>query len=218
MRKLIIGLFICLSTTPSFCQKWEYRFYGALTNEDFRDFPLFNQPIDRSQIDYPLLNAAVFYVTNEARIEKGLAPLEFQHHLEILAWNHSKAMGEKDFFDHYNREDKNRREPSDRAVFAGIQNPKLAENVSSLGGYKFASYLALADRMVGGWLNSPPHRKTLYSKEAVQLGCGIYYYHGLWQKNKDVWKQGDGFWLGTQNYQLYEKVVSFDPSDPVPTQ
>ena len=197
-------------------RKWDDKYYETLTDATFRDFRLFNQPINLKKIDYKVLNAAVFFVSNEARLEQGLEALNYQPNLEVMAWNHSKAMGERDFFDHHNKRDKKRKSPTDRAGLAGIDNPVVAENIASLGGYKFGSYLELADRLIDGWIDSPPHRKTLYGKDAVQLGCGVYYYTGLWQKNRKIYKQGDGFWLATQNFQLYDEVVTKAAKDKGP--
>ncbi len=198
-------------------KKWSKKLYDKVNNENFREFKLFKNPINLKKIDYALLNAAVFYVSNEARNERGLSILIYQSNLEIMAWNHSKSMGARDFFDHYNKKDKKRREPNDRAKLAGITNPKIGENIGSQGGYKYASYLELADSIVDGWIDSPPHRKTLYSPDAVQLGCGVYYYRGLWQKQRKIAKQGDGFWLSTQNFQLFSRVKAGSAKDKGPS-
>lgn len=133
-----------------------------------------------------------------------------------MAWNHSISMAKNDFFDHFNKKEKKRRSPENRAKLAGIVNPKLGENISAIGGRSFGSYLALADHLVQGWIDSPSHRKTLYSKNALQLGCGVYYFNGLWQKNRAVYKQGNGFWLATQNFQLFTKVKSTTSKDKGP--
>lgn len=185
---------------------WKDDYYNRLNDESFRDYAPFNQAIDLSKPDFKLLNAAVFFVSNEARIEQDIAPLPYQANLEVMAWNHSVRMGQGNFFDHIDKKSKKRRDPSKRAALAGITNPKIAENITAIGGMKFGSYLALADAIVDNWIDSPPHRKALYSKDAVELGCAVYYYEGLWQKNKDIYKQGDGFWLATQNFQLFTKV------------
>lgn len=197
-------------------RKWDDKYYQSLTDENFRDFKLFNQPLNLKRVDYKVLNAAVFFVSNEARIEQGLSALEYQPNLEVMAWNHSRAMGYRNFFDHINKKDKKRREPANRAGLAGIKNPAVAENISAIGGVRFGTYLELADHLIDGWIDSPPHRKTLYGKDAVQLGCGVYYYTGVWQKNKDIYKQGDGFWLATQNFQLFNKVDAEKPKDKGP--
>lgn len=216
-RMVSLLVIVVLTSHSSMAQrKWNDKYYETLTDNNFRDFKLFHQPINLKKIDYKVLNAAVFFVSNEARLERGLEALPYNPHLEIMAWNHSKAMGQKDFFDHINKKDKKRKEPKHRAGLAGITNPLIAENISSIGGYRFGSYLELADYLIDGWIDSPPHRKTLYGTDAVQLGCGVYYYTGVWQKNKDIYKQGNGFWLATQNFQLYERVKAKEAKDKGP--
>jgi len=222
MKKLWVHLIILsllsigLSQPLQAQRKWNDKYYQSLTDENFRDFKLFLKPLNLKKIDYKILNAAVFFVSNEARLEQGLSILEYQPNLEVMAWNHSRSMGFRNFFDHVNKKDKKRKEPADRAALAGITNPAVAENISAIGGRRFGTYLDLADHLIDGWIDSPPHRKTLYGKDAVQLGCGVYYYTGVWQKNRDIYKQGDGFWLATQNFQLFRKVATGKAKDKGP--
>ncbi len=216
-RYTLIGLLIIIFSSSALSQrKWKDQFYEELTNENFRDFKLFKKELNPEKLDYKLINAAVFYVSNEARIEYGLSAVEFQPNLEIMAWNHSIKMAKNDFFDHYNPKDKKRKNPEQRAKLAGIKNPSIGENISASGGRSFGTYLELADHLIDGWIDSPPHRKTLYAKGAVQLGCGVYFYDGLWQKSKEVHRQGRGFWIATQNFQLFTKVKSGSSKDKGP--
>ncbi len=210
-------LFFCALSFHTYAQrKWDNKYYQRLNNQNFRESELFKAPINLKKIDYARLNAAVFYVSNEARDEAGLPMLEYQENLEIMAWNHSRSMGEKNFFDHINSKDKKRKKPEQRARLAGITNPNVGENISSQGGYRYASYLELADNIVDGWIDSPSHRMTLYSPGAIQLGCGVYYFAGTWQKNKEIKKQGDGFWIATQNLQIGTKVKPGKAKDKGP--
>lgn len=212
-----ILLLLLLFSFQAYSQrKWKDEFYQTLTNDSFRDFKLFKKELDPKKVDYKLINAAVFFVSNEARLERGVAAVAYDPNLEIMAWNHSIAMAKRDFFDHNNPKDKKRKTPGQRAKLAGINNPSIGENISASGGRAFANYLELADHLVDGWIDSPPHRKTLYAKDAVQLGCGVYFYEGLWQKNKEVYRQGRGFWLATQNFQLFTKVKSGSSKDKGP--
>jgi uncharacterized protein YkwD len=213
----LISILLTLTQAVDAQRKWDNKLYSKITDATFRNHKLFNSPIKLDKIDYPRLNAAVFYVSNEARLEQGLNELEYQANLEIMAWNHSKSMGKKDFFAHFNEKEKKRKTPEDRARLAGIKNPRIGENLSSTGGYSYASYLELADSIVDGWIDSPPHRKTLYSKGAIQLGCGVYYYKGIWQEHKAINKQGNGFWLATQNLQLQSKVKAGKSKDKGPS-
>lgn len=213
---LLCGLLLHFDTFAQ--RKWKEELYGELNDRNFRDFKLFKKRIELDKIEYPLLQAALFYVTNEARLEQGLSALEHQANLEVMAYNHSVAMAKGDFFDHVNPKDKKRKTAADRARLAGITNPSVGENIHATGGRQFGTYIELADEIVQSWIDSPPHRVTMYSPDAVQLGCGIYYYDGKWQNYKDVYKQGNGFWIATQNFQLFTKVVSGPSKDKGPNE
>ena len=208
LRIVFVSLcLLSLTSLESHAQKkWKDKYYNELNDDDFRDLKAFNKPINLKNPDYKILNAAVFFVTNEARLEYGLEALSYQSNLEVMAWNHSVRMGKDDFFDHIHPKSRKRKKPENRAQLAGIKNPFVSENITAIGGMKFGSYLELADALVDSWIDSPPHRATLYSKDALELGCGVYYYDGVWQKNRDIKKQGNGFWLATQNFQLFTKV------------
>ena len=58
--------------------------------------------LDFRQIDYQLLNAAVFYLTNKKRINHGRIPLSFSPKLRDMARFHSSQMAKFDFVDHVN--------------------------------------------------------------------------------------------------------------------
>lgn len=197
-------------------KKWKDKYYKDLTDNNFRDFKGFRKQINLKNPDYKTLNAAVFFVTNEALIERGLPILSYQENLEIMAWNHSIKMGKDDFFDHINPKSKKRKKPYHRAKLAGIKNPQVSENITAIGGIQYGTYLELADALVDSWIDSPPHRATLYSQDALELGCGVYYYDGVWQKNKKIYKQGNGFWIATQNFQLFTKVDAKASKDKRP--
>lgn len=208
---------ICLHSPGLYAQKkWKDVYYTELSDENFRDLKAFNKSVNLKNPDYKILNAAIFFVSNEARLEQGLKPVQYHANLEVMAWNHSMRMGKDDFFDHIHPKNKKRRKPENRAALAGIKNPYISENITAIGGLKFGSYLELADALVDSWIDSPPHRATLYSKDALELGCGAYYYNGVWQKNKDIKKQGNGFWLATQNFQLFTKVEAKSSKEKKP--
>lgn len=198
-------------------KKWDDKYYTQLNNKNYRDFKLFKREINTDKVDYKTLNAAIFFVSNDARIKMGQRPVAYQSNLEIMAYNHSIQMGEKDFFDHINPKTKNRAGAEERAALAGISNPSISENIGAVGGIEFPSYLALADHIVRGWVDSPSHAKTLLSANAVQLGCGAYYYKGIWQGKKEIHKQGDGFWIATQNFQSFSEIVGSKAKDSGPS-
>ncbi len=178
-------------------------------------------------IDYPRLDAAIFYVTNEIRIKNNLKPLTYSPELEISAWNHARSMVKGNFFSHYNKAEKKRYSPDQRGALAGISNPHLAENIADTFGIRYDpgarvyildkekgifsyeadgkpipnhTYLSFAESVLEIWMNSPGHRANILSKDALQMGCGAYYY------------EDDNFYhiarfKAVQNFQWYEKII-----------
>lgn len=202
---------------PAIAQKnWKAAYYQKYNHKNYTDFKGFHKSINLNKIEYGLLNAAIFYETNAFRVKKGLPTLEYQENLEIMAYNHSLEMAKRDFFDHENPKNKNRRKISDRAKLAGIKNPNISENITALGGQHFSTYLNLAQELVYSWVSSPIHLKAIISEDVVELGCGAVYFDGKWQKYKAVHKQGDGFWIATQNFQLFTSVKSATSKDKGP--
>jgi uncharacterized protein YkwD len=220
MKKSFIFKFVLLSflIKSSYCQE---NYYSYKT-DNFRKAPIFNTQIDPKNPDTKILDAAIFYVTNETRIKHKLSFLEYHHLLEETALLHSGNMVSQHFFDHINTKSKKYKTPDDRARFVGIQNPFLAENIieSFVLDYKSGksvftdgkgkfwykkeedplvlhTYLSLAERMVEDWMNSPGHRANILSKKAIQLGCGTAFFEN---------KNGMPSAMGTQNFQLYEPV------------
>ena len=85
--------------------------------KNFKNNPLFKENIDFHKIDYPRLNAAVFYATNEQRVKFNLKALEFNIFLEKQASLHSKNMVMNNFFSHDDPVNKKFATPHDRAAF-----------------------------------------------------------------------------------------------------
>lgn len=197
-------------------KNWNSSFYDKYNHQNYTDFKGFHKPINLKKIEFGLLNAAIFFETNAFRATKGLKPLRYQENLEIMAYHHSLEMAKQDFFDHENPKNKDRRNISDRATLAGISNGNISENITALGGQQFSTYLNLAQELVYSWVTSPSHLKAILSTDAVELGCGAIYYDGKWQKFKDVRKQGDGFWIATQNFQLFTSVKAGTSKDKGP--
>jgi uncharacterized protein YkwD len=224
--KRIYLLFVIVLLPQLVFSKWLRTGYNELTIKNFRSYSAFNQRIDEKNVDYPLLNAAVFYATNEIRIKHGRKFLEYAPELEKAAWLHSKDMVEKNFFSHKNPYDSKKRTPEQRGRLAGIKNPKIAENIASgfgidyragrpvykRGPGKFSytpsgrilpnhTYLSLADALVKQWMNSPGHRRNILSRNGQQLGCGVYFFRDRSFNNMLKCK-------ATQNFQWFFRVKS----------
>ena len=126
---VIIILACCLSVSAR--QKSNTDYYSRLTVHNFRMDDSLNQPVDFRHPDYPRLNAAIFFVTNEQRLQRKLPLLDHSTLLEESASQHSADMYEKNYFGHINPHDKEKRTPNDRARLAGVLNPYLTENIAT---------------------------------------------------------------------------------------
>ncbi len=175
--------------------------YDSLTLENFRDYQAFKEKINPDHFKPEILEAAIFYLTNEVRINHNLSYLPYKKNLAIGARLHSTEMATWNFFNHTNQKNKKLREPEDRAKASGITNPKLAENIiegfiieyqsnnkvlaPSPGVFldqdtkeklPYRTYLTLAEVILKDWMNSKGHKANILSKNAVQLGCGVSIY------------------------------------------
>ena len=213
---------------------WNKELYEKYDEKNFIKFENFDNIIDVKNIDYPLLHAAVFYCTNIERVKRGLKPLKWNLNLEIAAYNHSKDMVKRNFYDHLSNKKIEKRYKS-----AGILNPYFAENIAEIfaikykagkgyytheknssinGEFRFSynddesellpfhSYLSFAKILVKGWMNSSGHRKNILLKNGLELGIGVYF------KNKN----GFPVFYCTQNFQHYEISKITESKSPLP--
>lgn len=154
-------------------RKWEHADYGRYNYQTFPKSDFAKRKIDFNDVDYGLLNAAVFYLSNYARARSGLKTLSYSAALEKAAFGHSRDMIRLDFFSHTSPVE-GKTKMSDRMRQEGVQlraaSENIAMNYASLGD----TYLELAQRFVKQWLDSPPHRKNLFSSSFTYMGCGAY--------------------------------------------
>lgn len=205
---LLVGVFfinmsfISYSSTSSE-QVWKREMYLQVNLSNFRKQAIFHQKIDFEDIDYGLMNACLYFLTNEQRVQQGLKPLNYAAQLEIAAWHHSKQMHQSDFIAHINPKNIHRKTKDQRGRLAGISNPFITENLASrkglLGGN---TYLEVAEIFVKQWINSPSHSKNIFSDKAVQMGCGLY---------------TDGKnWYATQCFQWFRPITPCTAHDTLP--
>ena len=139
-----------------------------------------------AQGDTKEISQLIFEKTNTLRLAKGKTPFKPLDSLNRLAQYHSDNMVAKAFYSHIDPEGLN---PVSRAEKLGIQAWRRVgntfigiaeniaqvpwfENVSTCGDTRSAE--ALADCMVEGWKNSPPHYKNIMG-DYVYLGVGIQF-------------------------------------------
>jgi len=237
MKNRIIVALLFLFIATAFPQShWQHSDYQITTYKNFRSNKLFQQTIAFNQIDYPLLHAAIFFVTNETRVKNKRPPLAFVLALERAAYHHSKRMVEQNFFSHENPFDKTRQTAQHRAQMAGIKNPMVAENIATHFGIRYKAnapiypvdplkgtfsyapdgplipahtYLSFAEVIVKQWMDSPGHRENILHRQALQLGGGAYFYYDREFHNMPKFK-------ATQNFQLYRNLIPARATDQWP--
>ena len=176
MKKLILLLFIPLL---SFSQgNWKEEDYFKWNHTNFRQNQLFNQPFSVSKPDYLILDAVLYYLTNEERAKFGLPTLPYHRLLEIAAYNHSMKMATTNFFSHRNPIENSRSTTEKRGKLAGISNPKFAENIAYNYPMDNDTYLQVGELLITQWMNSKGHRSNILSDKAKQMAVGTYYLNG----------------------------------------
>jgi len=181
---------------------WSPDHYIELTSSEFLDLPAVNAEIDFAAIDYPLLQAAVFYLTNLERTNRGMAPLAYSPELEAAAHAHSVAMRDRGFFSHTSPVP-GMRSVQDRTRAAGFANPAVGENIARSFGIAYEagrgvyspvqnggyfsysyrgepipphSYRSAAAAVVEQWMGSPGHRANILRSEYRHLGVGAVHF------------------------------------------
>jgi uncharacterized protein YkwD len=217
----LINILFFSCSIDIYTQNGYYKY--SLTN--FRECKEFVDTIDLEHPDPEILNAVLFFLTNEKRVENGQKELGYDPRLEKSAQLHSTCMVSDDFFDHINPKTKKMREPNDRARYAGISNPKLAENIiegfllrytenvpviyEGPGIFRYKpeddpieahTYLSLGEVLMERWMKSLKHRENILSSHAVQLGCGTAFF-----MKEELY--GMPAVMATQNFQFYESIL-----------
>lgn len=109
----------------------------------------------------PDIVVEVVAATNAERVRHGLRPLTVDDRLGRAAQGHSEDMARRAFFSHENPDGA---QVWDRAVAAGYQYRKVAENIAA--GQRTAA------EVVRGWMDSPGHRANILDGELTQIGVG----------------------------------------------
>ncbi len=196
---ILLSVFLYAFTQSSF--NFEDDAYENYTYKTFYALPEVNEEINLEKLDINLLNAAVFYASNEQRAKNNKKTFEFHGNLRDAATFHSKTMAEKNFFSHKNKKQRKYREFSDRIYqFGGNFYEYTGENIAQIAIYKINqrgifftkrgadrkviytdedgnklqphTYLSYAKLVVEEWMNSRPHRENLMTDEFKYLGCG----------------------------------------------
>ncbi|NND72768.1 MAG: CAP domain-containing protein [Rhodothermales bacterium] len=132
---------------------------------------------------------------NKVRRQHKLPELKHNESLDPIARDHSKDMGDQDFFDHTNLDGETPTMRGHRAGFVcrlqydNVIATGLAENLFYTYKYRSVSRAyfpdhvrltfdwkdeeSIAREVVEGWYNSPPHRKNLLHERSRSHGIGV---------------------------------------------
>ncbi len=146
--------------------------YYQMSAEEFKDYAPANEIIDYNNVNYYLLNAAIFHDTNLIRQENSVALLTYSKALERAAQGHSKDMIKQDFFNHDNPNTGN--DPFDRMDDEGVTEGYRGENIAA-SSWQSWTYNQLAEKFVHDmWWNSSGHRDNMLNGNYEYLGVGTY--------------------------------------------
>jgi uncharacterized protein YkwD len=159
-------MYFTLSCAPNTDQ------YYQMSAEEFKDYQPANETIDYNNVNYYLLNAAIFHDTNLIRQENSVALLDYSKALERAAQGHSEQMIKQDFFAHDNPN--NGETPFDRMADEGVTEGYRGENIAG-SSWQTWTYNELAEMFVHGmWWNSSGHRENMLNENFKYLGVGTY--------------------------------------------
>ncbi|UCB46248.1 MAG: CAP domain-containing protein [Spirochaetota bacterium] len=194
---------------------WDRSSYASYTHESFKLYGPANRAIDLENINYPLLNAAIFYETNNMREKHRKEPFQHSAALEKAAVLHSRDMAEKGFFSHTNPFNAQRETPSMRMALYGVIEGYRGENITEAFGIQYKpgsplippengdklfrdyttgdaikphTYNSFAEAVVAGWMESPPHRENILNIHFKFLGCGAWHFENRSFFNMDQFK------------------------------
>jgi len=197
---LVMGLILPASVTAQNIRKVNYL---SQDPQVFLAYEVLNRPLDFSSIDYELLNAAIFHLTNLERLQAGKKPLIPSQEAMEAATGHAEDMVKHNFYSHTSPI-RFRRTVRDRLNRSGLNPPYLGENILSTHGIQYQegkkvkkptrpgefrymtasqvdpipphTYRSLAEAMVRLWMNSPGHRQNILNPVFTHMGCGTKIY------------------------------------------
>lgn len=152
----------------------------------------------RVPVDLQAVSQSVHKRINAIRAEQGLKTLSHSKELAAIALGHSRDMARRNYFSHNSPEGQT---PGDRAdkhgyecrvPVGGNRYQGIGENIFQVTAYKnirrtmrggrqvseeytwFTSE-EMAEKIVTGWMNSPPHRAIILNKHFSKAGLGLAY-------------------------------------------
>lgn len=219
----------------SFGQDVKISQYYGLSYKQFIKQAEVNERMELNKLNYALLNAAVYFESNQQRLKHALPVFSYSKALEKASFEHSVDMVKRNFVNHVSKV-RGKKTMSDRLELVGISNVYAAENIalsfvldmkesdsyytpSQNGGYfsleykgdpiENMTYLKAARRIVKQWMDSPPHKKNLMGKNFKFLGCGAYLERSKDTDQPPMLKATQLFSSHDANYENYPAEINY---------
>lgn len=172
--RIIFAFVVILSNLVLFADN-AYQNYSA---EDFMQLYDFNHSINLSNVDLDLIEAGVYFLANQYRVEKGTYTIRYNEALSNAAYLHSEQMEKYDFFDHVNRKNRTLSSLEKRVQHVGYGNfETIAENI--FYGYinlaKPGSYKQLCEFILDNFIASKEHRMNILATDIKETGNGVFF-------------------------------------------
>ena len=178
INKTILIFLLSFQFSYFVCQnndsRWNNEKYAIHNYKSFQKLEIIHQEIKKNNIDYNLLNAAIFYATNIQRSKYKRDAFIHSNSLEKAAQDHSEDMVKFNFYSHTSKV-KDKKNMSNRLNNVGIINAYMAENIFDFF-LTYPTYWTLAIGLVDGWMKSKGHKANILNKDLIYLGCGSKYY------------------------------------------
>lgn len=154
------GIPITVSTTCDVCGGQEEMKRGDVT-------------LDTRPSHHPrAIEQRVHELTNQARSDRGVSTLSYNHRLAAVAHRYSRELAYRDFFAH---ESPDGSSLVDRYRRLGVNSGRGGENIAQRSTDHRASAREIARRIVDGWLESAGHRENVLRAAFDVEGIGVTY-------------------------------------------
>src|SRR5262249_1148571 len=110
-------------------------------------------------------------LTNRFRREQGRGALRINPNLAKAAQEFAAYLARQDKFSHT----ADGKQPWERTAAQGYQECLIAENIAWESDPRGFTSRGLAQALVKGWQQSPPHRKNLLDPDLEEIGVGVAY-------------------------------------------
>jgi len=158
-------------STNTYLKDTVYKEYSAKQFAESKDA---QRKFDVKDFDLHLMNACMWFATNETRTAKKVKAFKYNAPLRDAATLFANEMVVKKFYNHIHPSNKDFKTPGDRMGLFGVTNVAMAENI-----HRFAinpqdnkTYMEVARDIVDDFYKSSGHRVNMMNPLYNSLGCG----------------------------------------------